>query len=212
MTAFNNVVNSSNRGLTSDVNRVELDARASNLPAIVAPTFRVPRTTADNWDLDVFNAQALIDPGLVTPYVQMYTFGIQHEWKGFVFEGRYVGNHATKTLRSFDYNQVIIRENGFLDDFKKAQSNLRLALQRGIANAAYNPNIPGSQPLAVFPRLEAGGVLNHPIVLGMIDRGEPGELAATYQVNELNGPVNFFRNRFALGTNMMTNRSQPVSL
>ena len=62
-------------------------------------------------------------PNLVTPYVQQWTIGIQHEIKGMIFEARYLGNHGTKLLRAFDINQVLYNANGFLADFQRAQSN-----------------------------------------------------------------------------------------
>ena len=70
---------------------------------------------------------AVPDPGLVTPYVQQWTIGIQHDYKGTIFEARYVGNHGTKLLRAFDYNQVQYNKNGFLADFLRAQNNLALS-------------------------------------------------------------------------------------
>ena len=54
--------------------------------------------------------------------------GVAGPFKGTIFELRYVANHAVKSFRAFDYNQVIIKQNGFLDEFKRAQSNGRLAL------------------------------------------------------------------------------------
>ena len=34
---------------------------------------------------------------------------LAHEIKGFVLEGRYVGNHAVKMLRGVDFNQINIQ-------------------------------------------------------------------------------------------------------
>ena len=58
--------------------------------------------------------------------------------------------------RAFDFNQVNIKSNGFLPDFLRAQNNGYLALAaNGVFNPAYNANLPGSQPLTVFPQLDA---------------------------------------------------------
>ena len=78
--------------------------------------------------------------------------GIQHEYKGTIFEARYVGNHGTKLIRAFDNNQVLYNQGGLLADFKRAQSNLALS---GNKSAAYNATIPGSQPLTLLPKLPA---------------------------------------------------------
>jgi outer membrane receptor protein involved in Fe transport len=198
-----------NAGLSANSTRTGLSARVSTgLPPVEVPAFKVPRTFADNYALDTQSAFGMPDPNLRTPYVQQWSFGIQQEIKGAVIEVRYVGNHATKAFRAFDYNQVVIRENGFLDDFIRARNNGFLALaRRGAFDPRYDPNIPGSQPLTVFPLLAQGGLLTNATVQTLIRQGAAGELANVYQVNRLNGQLNFYRNPVALGCNMLTNYS-----
>jgi outer membrane receptor protein involved in Fe transport len=198
-----------NAGLSANSTRTGLSARVSTgLPPVEVPAFKVPRTFADNYALDTQSAFGMPDPNLRTPYVQQWSFGIQQEIKGAVVEVRYVGNHATKAFRAFDYNQVVIRENGFLDDFIRARNNGFLALAaRGAFDPRYDPNIPGSQPLTVFPLLAQGGLLTNATVQTLIRQGAAGELANVYQVNRLNGQLNFYRNPVALGCNMLTNYS-----
>ncbi len=181
---------------------------SSTPPKIITPTFKVPRTTEDNYYEDSGNALGLTDPNLRTPYVQQWNIGIQQEFKGTIFEARYVGNHATKGYRAFDYNQVMIRENGFLDDFKRAQNNGFLAqTATGTFNPAYDAKIPGSQQLTVFPKLYRSGQLNNSTNRSLIQSGSVGELAASYQMDGNNGPVNFFRNPYTLGADYLTNYS-----
>src|SRR5262249_54992908 len=149
-----------------------------------------------------------IDPNLNRPYVQQYSFGIQHEFKGAVVEARYVGNHVVGAYRAFDFNQVQIRENGFLADFLRAQSNGYLALARnGAFQPDYNPSIPGSQQLTVFPKLFQRGSLTDENVLYYLQTGEAGELANYYQYYGLNSSVNFFPNPNAQAADMLTNYS-----
>ena len=89
--------------------------------------------------------------------MQEWNLTIQHEIKSTIIEARYVGNHATKLLRGFDYNQEQIPAN-FMSDFLKAQQNGLLAQQlTGTFNPAYNRNIPGSQPLPVFTDIGGPG-------------------------------------------------------
>ncbi len=198
-----------NAGLSATATRSGLSGRISaGRPAVATPAFKVPRTFEDNYKEDSQSAFGAPDPGLRTPYVQQWSLGIQQEIKGTVIEARYVANHATKAFRAFDYNQVVIRENGFLGDFQRALSNGNLArAARGVFDPAFNSAIPGSQPLTVFPLLVGGGLLTNATVRNLIETGQAGDLAATYQVNGLNGPVSFFRNPFALGTNIITNFS-----
>jgi hypothetical protein len=100
--------------------------------------------------------QGLVHPQLATPYVQQWNFSVQQEWKGFVFEGRYVGNHVVKQFRVIDYNQIDVRRGGFLDDFIRARNNGFLAMQAGgDVQRQLQPNIPGSQQLTFFPTLPA---------------------------------------------------------
>jgi hypothetical protein len=198
-----------NAGLSATSTRTGLSARVgTGLPPVQTPIFKVPRTFADNYAENTQSAFGMPDPNLRTPYVQQWSFGIQQEIKGAVIEVRYVGNHATKAFRAFDYNQVVIHENGFLDDFIRARNNGFLALAaRGAFDPRYDPNIPGSQPLTVFPLLAQGGLLTNATVQTLIRQGAAGELANVYQVNRLNGQLNFYRNPVALGCNMLTNYS-----
>ena len=199
-----------NRGLSQDVTAVGLSCRLSAPCGITAPRFQVPRKFSDNFAEDTTSAFGLPDPGLRTPYVQQFTLGIQQEIKGLIVEARYVGNHATKQLRAFDYNQIVISENGFLADFKRAKNNgdlARRASAAGVFDPRFNAGIPGSQRLTVFPLLEAGGLLTNSTVRNLIDQNQVGQLAYIYQVNELNRDVGFYRNPFANGTNMVTNFS-----
>ena len=94
----------------------------------------------------------------MTPFVQEWTFGVEHEVKGAIVSARYVGNHGTKLLRALDYNQVLYNANGFLADFRRAQNNAALSQAAGGAyNGSYNAAIAGSQVLTVFPLLASGG-------------------------------------------------------
>ncbi|MCL4402094.1 MAG: TonB-dependent receptor [Acidobacteria bacterium] len=183
------------------------DAQVSSLPKIPVPKFHIPRTFEDNYELDPGTAFGLIDRNLRTPYVQQWTLGVQHQMGNTIVEARYVGNHAVKSYRAFDYNQVIIRENGFLDDFKRARANGFLAqAATGAFNPAYNPNIPGSQPLPVFAKLE-DSQLRSAAIRGLIQRGEVGQLAARYATEGSAGSVQFFPNKYALATDYLNNFS-----
>ena len=151
----------------------------------------------------------MLDPNLKHPRVQQYSIGVQHEFKGTVVEARYVGNHVVGAYRAFDFNQVVINSNGFLQDFLRAQKNGFLAQAAGGSfNPAYNSNIPGSQQLTLFPKL-VRGALTDPNAINYLETGEVGELASYYQTNGYNptNAVPFFQNPNALGTDYLTNYS-----
>jgi hypothetical protein len=199
-----------NSGLQAEVSDIGLSCRLSSPCPIAPPKFKIPRKFSDNFAEDTTSAFGMPDPGLRTPYVQQFSFGLEREVKGMIVEVRYVGNHATKQLRAFDYNQIVISENGFLADFKRAKANgdlSRRASPSGVFDPRFTANLPGSQRLTVFPLLEGGGLLTNSTVRTLIDQNQVGQLAYLYQVNELNGSVDFFRNPVANGTNMVTNFS-----
>lgn len=200
------VANAGLQGIASDIglsNRV-----STGLPQVIAPDFQMPLTVADNYLNNPFNTAGLIDPDLRTPYVQEWSVGIQHEFRHVIFEARYVGNHAVGAYRAFDFNQVNINAGGFLADFLRAQNNGQLAFNlNGTFNPAYNSSIPGSQPLTVFPKLVQGGFLADATVRNLIQEGQVADLATTYQEDGDNGPISFFTNPNAEGTDLLTNYS-----
>ncbi|MCX6609942.1 MAG: TonB-dependent receptor [Acidobacteria bacterium] len=197
-----------NAGLSQGAANNNLNARASSLPALPTPAYKVPRTYADNYALNSQAAFGIPDPNLVTPYVQQWSAGIQREVARGIIEVRYVGNRATKQFRAFDYNQVRIDLPGYREDFNRARQNGELArAATGTFNPAFNAAIAGSQALPFLSSLPGGGTLGNATIRGIIERGELGDLGSTYQINGLNGNVNFFTNQNALGVNMMTNYS-----
>ncbi|MBI1352719.1 MAG: hypothetical protein GC160_00125 [Acidobacteria bacterium] len=201
---------SANQGLQGGPLLRNLDRFLSQgAPAITAPAFQVPRTASQNLAIDPTSALFSIDPGLQAPSVQQWNFSLERQiGRQTVVEARYVGTKSTHMLRGYDFNQVILRENGFLDDFLKARANGFLALSRtGEFNPAYNGSVIGSQPLTVFPRLEDGGVLGASSVRELIRQGEPGQLAYLYILNELTGDVAFRPNPNTLVADIVANYS-----
>jgi len=206
LTTINNSI-ATNAGLAQDVTVPNQVARASALPAVPVPAFKVPRTYADNYAVNSQAAFGIPDPSLVVPYVQQWSAGIQREVARGIIEIRYIGNRATKQFRGFDYNQVLIDLPGYREDFTRARANGELSrTANGTFNPAFNAGIAGSQPLPFFDRMP-GANLGNATIRGIIERGELGDLGSTYQINRLNGPNNFFRNTAGLGANMITNYS-----
>jgi hypothetical protein len=200
-----------NAGLQGVSSAEGLSNRVSTgLPTIPVPAYNVPLTEAQLYATNPFNVIGMIDPNLHRPYVQQYSIGIQHEYRNTVFEARYVGNHMVGGYRAFDFNQVNINVDGFLQDFQRAENNGNLAAARngGNFNPNYNPGIPGSQPLTVFPKLNGGGELNNADVRNLIQTGQVGELGYFYQTNGLtNANISFFANPYAVNTEYLTNYS-----
>jgi hypothetical protein len=162
---------------------------SEGLPEIPVPPFTGPRTFLENNILsNGLGAIYGIHPEIQTPRLTEYSFGIQREI-GFktAIEIRYAGWRSNNLIRGADYNQVDIRNNGFLEDFMRARSNLLLT-----GNAACNQ--PGCQALTVFPRLAGGGFVNNPQVQNMLFAGTPADLAFLYIRTQTQGGVRFFEN------------------
>ncbi|MEJ7699831.1 MAG: hypothetical protein WKF71_09340 [Pyrinomonadaceae bacterium] len=174
-----------------------------------------------------------IDPNLQLGKVYEWNIGIQREI-GFksVFEIRYVGNMSNDLIRTTDFNEVDIRNNGFFDDFRRAQSNLaatdaertrrintcvaggqtvaacttqtNTALPR---TAAFNAAVPGTVALPVFNQLQGGGtaLLANANNLTFISRGQVGSLAQTLITTRQRGSVVFQANPNIFLSEIVTN-------
>ena len=202
---------------TLDLNRRLRNVTGAGFPAPV--TLQPPFTFAEGnlADGNFFNTVFATDPDLGVARVDEYNIGIQREL-GFntALEVRYVGGRSNSLIRSFDFNQINIRNTGFLEDFLRAQNNCRLQAasigQTGLncTNAGFNAAIPGSQPLPVFNQLPFGTFLNNSAVLAPLQNGTPADLALLYITNGLdideNGVgVQFRRNRNAGPVDYLTN-------
>ena len=154
------------------------------------PAFKVPRTLLDQLTLSQSPTLFTTEYNLKTPYAEQWNFGIEREvFRDTAFSIGYVGNHGVQLTRGLDTNQVVIFQNGFLQDFLRAQAN---CIAQGATlpgpgtplekctNASFNSAIPGSVPLTIFPRLGSGGLLTNGTILNLIKQGEVAELAATY--------------------------------
>lgn len=201
-----------NNGLSANVSIANQTAVVSKgLPALTPPAFAIPTSFQANFDASPSSppAYGAVDPNLATPYVQQWNLAVTHEIKGFIIEGRYLGNHAVKMLRGVDFNQINPNQGGFLQDFIKARNNGALSLASGKGfNATYNPAISGSQPLPFFDSI-GGGAITNSTVAGNIQSGQLGSLAQLYQSNFFlpNDSFSFFPNPLTLYQNVLTNYS-----
>ena len=96
----------------------------------------------------------ILDPNLKVPYAEQYSFGWQREvGKVLALEIRYVGNrfHGGWTYANLDSspNRFLI-ENGFLEEFKRAQGNLKANIAAGRGNTFAYTGVPGTSPLPIF--------------------------------------------------------------
>ena len=186
---------------------------AQGLPALPVPAYELPlalpviaqRNAAGKGTFGIPN-------DLVLPYVQTWNASIGRElfWD-IAIEARYVGTKGTKLQRGVDLNQVEIFSNGFVDDFLRARQNAFLAeAATGAFNGSYNPSIPGSQPLQIFPFLPAGGILYHPVLQAPLRQGAVGQMAFIYQSNNLTAGFPFHPNPNANFSDLAVNQASSI--
>lgn len=125
---------------------------------LATPGFNIPITSAQNFALNPNNGLWAIDPNLVAPYVQQWSFGIEREiTPNTAIEIRYAGNHAIKVFRAIDYNEANIFENGFLQEFLNAQRNCIVRGGGNINNCtSFAPGPAGTVALPILSTLFAG--------------------------------------------------------
>ena len=224
-TVLNNSSVGGNAGLQSAIT-VDLTGTVSNggITPIATPAFKVPRTIEDNLALSQTPTLFTTEFNLKTPYAEQWNFGIEREiFKDTALSVGYVGNRGVQLTRGLDTNQVRIFENGFLQDFLRAQKNCELqgATLSGsgtplekCTDARFNAAIPGSQQLTIFPLLghptaaNRGGNLTDSTILNLIKQGQVGELVSNYLSSRctyfIQNPVQGCLANFRVGANGST--------
>ncbi len=123
-----------------------------------------------------------MNPNIRQPYVEQWNFGVQRQiGNGTAIEVRYVGNLALHTWFSENLNEVNIFENGFLQEFKNAQSNLAINQANGKGNTFANNGLPGQVPLPIFAAAFGGATTGSPYTqfLTQLQTGAAGSVAGT---------------------------------
>jgi hypothetical protein len=206
-----------NPGLTTTINTGAIfghlaeDAGTILSTRLAPPEFQVPVTFEETFASILAPTFYTVDPDFKTPKYHEWNFSVEREigWDTAV-SLRYVGNKGVDLARTLNYNQIDVISNGFAEDVARARQNGFLAERanpNGGFNPAYNPNIPGSQPLRVFPMLASGGFLSAGVIREAIATGEAGLLAIIYLQNRLNGQVDFVPNTNAFLGLVLTNKS-----
>ncbi len=173
----------------------EINDRASgNLTPVVAPTGTIllPRTFLQNntSTQGFFGNAGAIDPNLQNPSTKQYSVGYQREFFGnTAIEVRYVGTSSNNLARGVNLNEIDVVSNGFLDDFRRAQSNF------GLTGTAFcNPaTVTGCQALALFrntatgtPPLRVGTGVSTATFNSNLQLGTAADLAQLFVANNLN--------------------------
>ncbi len=218
-TVLNNSSVGGNAGLASTVTVDQFGTVSSTgIGALSTPIFKVPRTIEENLAISQAPTLFTTEYNLKTPYAEQWNLGIEREiFKDTALSIGYVGNRGIQLTRGLDTNQVIIFQNGFLQDFLRAQANCAAqgATLSGsgtplekCTNANFNNAIPGSVALTIFPKLGAGGNLTNATILNLIKQGQVGELASNYLNARctyfIQNPINQCLANFRIGPNTAT--------
>ena len=147
------------------------------LPLRPIPTPEFPLTAQQGDSINDF------EPNLKPGYVTSWSFGLQRELtKDTAIEFRYVGNHGSHLWRQYEIGEVNIFENGFLDEFKIAMENLRIARLANSASTNFgNTGLPGQKDIPIIRT--ALGTTNDTTFATTVRRGEAGRLAANIAQN-----------------------------
>ncbi len=187
LTAARNA-NAGNQGLGSTSNAAVvngssvLNIRPETVPSIAPPpSLTLPRTFAQNNTaaFNNFGTVFAVDPNVETGKQHEFSVGLQREFGKNAFEVRYVGSISKNLLRGLDLNQVQIFNNGFFEDFRRAQANFNLTGNAFCTTA-------GCQSLTVFgtsatsPLRVGTGGLALATFNNQLSAGTPGELAAQF--------------------------------
>ena len=105
-----------------------------------------PLTPSRTDSVDIFN------PNLQTPYAQSWAGGLRRKVSRDVgVEVRYVGTRHLQGWGTFNLNEIDIVNNGFVNEFRQAQANLRANIAAGQANRGFAyTGAPGTGPLPIY--------------------------------------------------------------
>jgi len=142
-----------------------------------APVYPIAATTANS--LNMFQAD------LKQPRVHSWSAGVQRSiGNDMAVEVRYVGNKNMYAWAEENWNERVIFENGFFDEFKLAQANLIANRAAGRGNTFAYTGAPGTSPLPIhqaFLSGRSGAAVTNPAMytatqytnLAFIDRFDP---------------------------------------
>ncbi|MEO8677521.1 MAG: carboxypeptidase-like regulatory domain-containing protein, partial [Vicinamibacterales bacterium] len=99
----------------------------------------------------ITNSVNMFDANLQNPYTQSYTVGWQRKLgRDTAFELRYVGSRHRQDWETVNLNEVSITDNGFVQEFRKAQANLQANIAAGRGATFAYTGVAGTSPLPTF--------------------------------------------------------------
>ena len=114
-------------------------------PAPFPTTQQYPLSPTVSDDIHIFNQN------LQVPYSQTWAGGVRRKLtRDIGLEVRYLGTRHLQGWGEFDLNESDIVNNGFIDEFRRAQANLQANIAAGRGNTFAFTGAPGTSPLPIY--------------------------------------------------------------
>ncbi len=120
-------------------------------PIPASPAYPLVPSITNGDDINIF------DPSIKVPSTRSYSVGFQRALtRDMAIEARYVGTRLLNGWTTENWNEINVFENGFLNEFKAAQANLRAHVLAGCGGAgnpcsfAYRGAGTGTSPLPTY--------------------------------------------------------------
>ena len=167
-------------------------------------------------------ALGAINPNIKQPYTQSWNLSVQRPiGRSNAIEVRYIGSRSVHQWLNLFTDEVNIFENGFLNQFKQAQTNYNINLQNGYSGSSGNPQtfanlgFTGEADTPIFDQAFTGlsntdpSGYGSPLFLTWLQNGSAGA-AATALAGGPGGSPNYFCNlvnqsQWAAGANPCNN-------
>jgi hypothetical protein len=151
---------SDNPGVALTVNRNatlgNLNNDGKGFPVLFRDTTRLgppPFSTSQQYPLaaTLSDTVHIFNPDLQVPYSQTWAGGVRRKLtRDIGLEVRYVGTRHLQEWGTFEINESDIVNNGFINEFRKAQANLQANIAAGRGNTFAYTGVPGTSPLPIY--------------------------------------------------------------
>ena len=144
-----------NRGIQVALDRTNGLGNLGVLPLLLRDSGRVTLQSAPAVRYPIFpqtsDSVNVYDADLQLSYTQSYSLGWQRKLsRDTALEVRYVGSRHRQDWETVNINQIDIKNNGFVDEFRRAQANLAANIAAGRGNTFAFTGAPGTVPLPIF--------------------------------------------------------------
>ena len=144
-----------NRGIQVALDRSNSLGNLGALPLLLRDTSRVTLQPAPAVAYPIFpqstDSVNVYDANIQLSYTQSYSIGWQRKLsRDTAVEVRYVGSRHRQDWETVNINEVDIKNNGFVNEFRKAQSNLQANIAAGRGATFAFTGAPGTSPLPIF--------------------------------------------------------------